>query len=99
MSISYGDRGKNPLMEFMYWIVMGLFAGFLAKAQFPAKRDENIFVLLVIGSIGALLGGWIMHGVGGTGVMSWAFWTYAVAFLGAALLLVAERTLTVQRAA
>ena len=89
---------RRFLMEVVYWTVMGLFAGFMAKVQFPAKRDENIFVLLIVGSIGAILGGWIMHAIGGTGIMSWAIWTYALAFLGAAAFLVAKRGLTMQRA-
>lgn len=87
-------------MEYVYWIVIGMLAGFLAKVQFPAKKDENIFSLLVVGSLGGLLGGWIMNAArGGSGVMSMIMWTYVVAFVGAAVLLFIQRTVMSQQPA
>ena len=35
----------------VYWIIVGLLAGFLAKVQFPTERDQNIFVPIGSASI------------------------------------------------
>ena len=86
-------------MEYTYWIVIGVLAGFLAKMQFPAKQDQNLFGLLLVGSVGALVGGWIMTSVSGAGSMITTILSYFVAFAGAALLLFLQRTLTPQRTA
>ena len=86
-------------MELAYWIMFGAFASLLAKMQFPAKREENIFVLLAVGCIGAVLGGFIMNSIGRAGATSTAILCYVAAFLGAALFLVVQRSIFSQRPA
>jgi len=84
-------------MEMVYWVIIGALAGFLAKMQFPAKRNENIFALLFLGAVGAMIGGITMNYIGRAGATSTSFLCYLFAFLGAALLLVVQRTLFSQR--
>ena len=86
-------------MEMVYWVIIGSLAGFLAKMQFPAKRDENIFLLLAVGSIGAVTGGFIMNSVGRAGATYTTILCYAVAFVGAAILLFLQRSIFGQRSA
>ena len=45
-------------MGFIGWIVLGLIAGAIAKAIMPGKQGGGFLVTLLLGVIGAVLGGW-----------------------------------------
>ncbi|RII41326.1 GlsB/YeaQ/YmgE family stress response membrane protein [Galactobacter valiniphilus] len=46
-------------MGFIGWIVLGLIAGAIAKAILPGKQGGGWIATLILGVVGALLGGWI----------------------------------------
>ena len=46
-------------MGFIGWIVLGLIAGALAKLILPGKQGGGFFATLILGVVGALLGGWL----------------------------------------
>jgi uncharacterized membrane protein YeaQ/YmgE (transglycosylase-associated protein family) len=53
-------------MSFVAWIVLGLTAGFIAS-KLVNRHGEGILLDIIIGIIGAVVGGWIMQAVGGQG--------------------------------
>ena len=46
-------------MSIIGWIVLGLIAGAIAKAILPGRQGGGWLVTLLLGVVGALLGGWI----------------------------------------
>lgn len=44
-------------MGILAWIVLGLLAGAIAKAIYPGYQDSNILGTMVLGIVGAFLGG------------------------------------------
>jgi len=86
-------------MEVFYWILIGLLAAFLAKVTFPAERDEGLLGLLIVGILGAVLGGWMMHTLVHRGMMASGMWGEVVAFVGAVVLLLIQRAVTSGRTA
>ena len=44
-------------MGFIGWIVLGLIAGAIAKAIMPGKQGGGFLVTLILGVVGAILGG------------------------------------------
>lgn len=46
-------------MSILGWIVMGLLAGWLAKFLLPGRQPGGLFVTMIIGIVGAAIGGWI----------------------------------------
>ncbi|HJX77146.1 GlsB/YeaQ/YmgE family stress response membrane protein [Glutamicibacter sp.] len=50
-------------MGFIGWIVLGLIAGAIAKAILPGKQGGGWIATLVLGVVGALVGGWIGQAV------------------------------------
>ncbi|MGH3654978.1 GlsB/YeaQ/YmgE family stress response membrane protein [Glutamicibacter sp.] len=46
-------------MGFIGWIVLGLIAGAIAKAIMPGKQGGGWIATLVLGVVGAILGGWL----------------------------------------
>jgi uncharacterized membrane protein YeaQ/YmgE (transglycosylase-associated protein family) len=46
-------------MDILIWIVFGLVVGIIAKFLMPGNDPGGVIVTIVIGVVGALLGGWI----------------------------------------
>jgi len=79
-------------MGFLAWIVLGGIAGAIAKLIMPGKDPGGIFVTILIGIVGALLGGFLAGLVGissGTGLFDPMSWVVAV--VGAVILLLLYR--------
>jgi len=74
-------------MSILAWIILGLIAGFIAS-RIVNRRGSGLVLDLVIGIVGAVIGGWIVTAVGGTGITGFNLWSLLVAILGAIVLLV-----------
>ena len=76
-------------MNVISWIVLGLIAGFLGSTMVN-KRGEGMFSDIVLGVIGALVGGWLFSLIGsaGAGVSGFNIWSLFVAVIGAVVSLV-----------
>jgi uncharacterized membrane protein YeaQ/YmgE (transglycosylase-associated protein family) len=46
-------------MSFLGFLLLGLIAGAIAKLILPGKQGGGWFVTLLLGVVGALLGGWL----------------------------------------
>ncbi len=46
-------------MSFIAFLILGLIAGAIAKLILPGKQGGGWFVTLLLGVVGALLGGWL----------------------------------------
>jgi uncharacterized membrane protein YeaQ/YmgE (transglycosylase-associated protein family) len=54
--VSTGLKG-NITMNIIAWIVLGLIAGAIAKAIYPGSQGGGILATMVLGIIGAFVGG------------------------------------------
>ncbi len=46
-------------MGFIAFLVLGLIAGAIAKAILPGRQGGGWFITLLLGVVGAMLGGWL----------------------------------------
>jgi uncharacterized membrane protein YeaQ/YmgE (transglycosylase-associated protein family) len=74
-------------MGILSWIVLGAIAGWLAS-MFVNKTGEGLFLDIVLGIIGGVVGGWIFAAMGSTGVTGFNLWSLFVAVIGAVVILV-----------
>jgi uncharacterized membrane protein YeaQ/YmgE (transglycosylase-associated protein family) len=77
----------------IFWIIVGLIAGVLAKWAWPGPDPGGIIVTSVIGIVGAILGGWLLSllGIGGgAGSGGWIF-SIIAGVIGAVILLAIYR--------
>ena len=74
-------------MSFLAWIVLGLIAGFIGS-KLVNKTGEGIFLDIVLGVVGAVVGGWVFSMVGARGVTGLNLYSLMVAVIGAVLVLV-----------
>ena len=73
------------------WIVIGLIAGILGKLIMPGRDPGGFLLTIVIGMIGALVGGFVVQLLGGAGLTGFNLWSILVATLGAVILLALYR--------
>lgn len=76
-------------MSILGWIVLGLIAGALAKLIMPGKQGGGILVTMVLGIVGAMLGGFIGSFIPGLsdGIESFSIGTLFTAVVGSLLVL------------
>ncbi|WP_374947189.1 GlsB/YeaQ/YmgE family stress response membrane protein [Agreia sp.] len=68
-------------MSFLGFLLLGLIAGAIAKAILPGRQGGGWVITLILGVVGALLGGWIggaIFGVGYDGFFSIQSWLIAI---------------------
>jgi uncharacterized membrane protein YeaQ/YmgE (transglycosylase-associated protein family) len=76
------------VMGIIGWIVLGLIAGAIAKAILPGKQGGGWLITLILGVVGALLGGFIGSAIFGVGLETfWDIQTWIVAIVGAIIVL------------
>ncbi len=75
-----------PYMGFISWIVLGLIAGFIAS-KIVNKQGEGLVLDIVLGIIGAVVGGFLFSTFGAAGVTGFNLWSLLVAVIGAIVVL------------
>jgi uncharacterized membrane protein YeaQ/YmgE (transglycosylase-associated protein family) len=73
-------------MSFLAWIVLGLIAGFIGS-KIVNHRGEGLFLDIILGVVGAVVGGWLFHGFGMSGVNGLNLYSMVVAVVGAVVFL------------
>ena len=85
-------------MGFLAFALLGLIAGYIAKKILPGRQDGGLLATLVLGVIGALVGGWLggkIFGIGYEGFFSIQSWLIAI--VGSLVVLFAYGALTGRR--
>lgn len=68
-------------MSIIGWIILGLAAGAIAKAILPGSQGGGWLITLILGVVGALLGGFlgsVLFGVGLEGFFDITTWLLAI---------------------
>jgi uncharacterized membrane protein YeaQ/YmgE (transglycosylase-associated protein family) len=74
-------------MSFIAWIILGLIAGF-AGSKLVNRQGEGVMLDIILGVVGAILGGWIFTRFGAQGVTGLNLYSIFVAIIGAVVFLV-----------
>ncbi|MGA7204547.1 MAG: GlsB/YeaQ/YmgE family stress response membrane protein [Specibacter sp.] len=70
-------------MGFIGWIVLGLIVGAIVKAIMPGRVGGGWITSLVLGVVGAIVGGWIGDALFNKGSMSfWSLGSWLLAIVG-----------------
>lgn len=79
-------------MNFIIWIVIGGILGWVASIIMHTEAQQGLLMNIVVGIIGALLGGWLLAPLFGTGTINqndFSLGSLVVSLLGAIILLAA----------
>ena len=74
-------------MSLFVWIVLGGLAGWVASMIAGTDARQGMVGNIVVGILGALLGGWIMSSLGYGDVNGFNFYSFMVAVIGSVILL------------
>jgi uncharacterized membrane protein YeaQ/YmgE (transglycosylase-associated protein family) len=82
-------------MGFFGFLLLGLIAGAIAKLILPGKQAGGWIITLILGVVGALLGGFIGNAIFGIGLEEFfSIQTWIVAIVGAIIVLVIYGAIT-----
>jgi uncharacterized membrane protein YeaQ/YmgE (transglycosylase-associated protein family) len=73
-------------MSFLAWIVLGLIAGFIAS-KIVNRSGEGVFLDILLGIVGAVIGGWVFTRFGAAGVTGVNLYSILVAVVGSIIFL------------
>lgn len=74
-------------MGLIAWIVLGGIAGLIAKALMPGKDPGGCILTVIIGIVGALLGGFLATALGYGGLSGLDWRSLVIAVIGSFVLL------------
>jgi uncharacterized membrane protein YeaQ/YmgE (transglycosylase-associated protein family) len=77
-------------MNFILWIIIGGIIGWLASLVMRTDAQQGLFLNIIVGIVGALLGGWLISPLVGAGTINqndFSLGSLVVSFVGALILL------------
>jgi len=85
-------------MSMLSWILLGLIAGFIGS-KIVDKSGQGLLMDIVLGIVGALVGGFLFSLFGATGVTGFNIWSLLVAVIGSVVVLGIYHAITGRRTA
>lgn len=80
-------------MGIIGWIILGGLAGWIASMIMKTNAEQGIFLNIVVGVIGAMIGGFLLSILGGEGVNGFNVYSFLVAIFGAVVLIAIVKAL------
>lgn len=77
-------------MNFIIWLIVGGVIGWLASILMKTNDQQGMFLNVIVGIVGAMLGGWFISPLVGVGTINqnnFSLPALLVSFIGAAILL------------
>jgi uncharacterized membrane protein YeaQ/YmgE (transglycosylase-associated protein family) len=93
---SVPGRLREIEMSIIGWIVLGLIAGFIAS-KIVNKQGEGVMLDIVLGIVGAIVGGYLFSLFGAQGVSGVNIYSMFVAVVGAIIVLVIYHSIAGRR--
>lgn len=74
-------------MSIIGWIILGMISGWIA-GKIVDNEGKGFIINMILGIIGAMVGGWIFSFLGATSVTGFNLWSLFVSVVGAVVVLV-----------
>ena len=84
------DPRKPSTNRVIIWIIVGGILGWLASMVMKTDAEQGMILNVIVGIVGAFLGGWLLSPLFGTGTINsddFSVTSLLVSFLGAVILL------------
>ena len=80
-------------MGIIIWIIFGALVGWVASLVMKTDLQQGVVLNIIVGIVGAVIGGALMNFFGQSGVTGFNFYSFVVALLGAIVLIVIVKEL------
>ncbi len=84
-------------MNIILWVIFGAIAGWVASIIMKTNASQGMIMDIVLGVIGAFVGGFVFNLFGANGVTGFNLYSLIVAIIGAAILIGIGRMFTGSR--
>lgn len=74
-------------MGIILWIIFGALVGWVASMIMKTNAEQGVLLNIIVGVVGAVIGGWLMSIIGESGVGGFNLYSFLVALLGACALI------------
>jgi uncharacterized membrane protein YeaQ/YmgE (transglycosylase-associated protein family) len=74
-------------MGIILWIIFGALVGWIASLIMKTDPEQGTLLNIVIGIVGAVIGGWLMSFFGESGVTGFNVYSFLVALFGSVVLI------------
>lgn len=74
-------------MNILLWILFGALVGWIASLIMKTNRQQGTLIDIVVGVVGAVIGGFLFETLGRSGVTGFNLYSMFVAVIGAVILL------------
>lgn len=74
-------------MSILAWIIIGGLAGWIGSMIAKTDKSQGLFMNIIVGIIGAFVGGLVFSFFGGAGITGFNFYSLFVAIIGSVLFL------------
>ena len=78
-------------MGIILWIIFGGLVGWVASIIMKTELEQGVVVDIIVGVVGAVIGGVLMNFFGQSSITGFNFYSFAVALLGAVILIAIVR--------
>lgn len=85
-------------MGILLWIIFGGIVGWVASLIMNTDKEQGVLLNVVIGVVGAVIGGWMMSFFGESGISGFNgfnLYSFVVALIGAVILVTVAKALRV----
>ncbi len=72
-------------MGIILWIIFGALVGWIASLIMKTDAQQGALMNIVVGVVGAVIGGWLMSVIGGGGIGGFNLYSFLVALVGACI--------------
>ncbi len=80
-------------MGIILWIIFGALVGWVASLIMKTDAEQGALLNIIVGIVGAVIGGWLMGVLGESGVGGFNLYSFLVALLGACVLIAIVKAL------
>lgn len=80
-------------MSLLLWVLFGAIAGWIASVVMGTNRSQGLLTDVIMGIIGAVVGGFVMNFFGQSGVTGFNIYSLVVSVLGAVVVVYLSRVL------
>lgn len=80
-------------MGIILWIIFGGIVGWIASLIMESDAEQGILLNIVVGIVGAVLGGWFMTVIGANSGGGFNLYSFLVAIFGACVLIAIVRAI------
>ena len=78
---------EDDTMSIIGWIILGALAGWIASIITKKNSQMGAWANIIVGIIGAFIGGFLVNIFGGQGITGFNIWSLVVAIVGAVILI------------